>query len=86
MTSIDDRPDTSCRRVSGAWEGDLIIGKEANTAAATLVERTSRFTVIRALPQGKNADDLAGELNNRPRAYLRYYTPREVFQKVLLGP
>jgi transposase InsO family protein len=135
-------------------------------AAATLVERTSRFTVIPGLPGGKNADGLAGilidhvngmpakmrgsltwdqgtemarhaaltlatdmpacfahphsprerpanentnglireylpkgeyitshqpyldaiadELNDRPRAVLGYYTPREIFQKLLL--
>lgn len=167
MVSIDDRPDTGDRRVPGAWEGDLLIGKDSKSAAATLVERTSRFTVIRALPQGKNADGLADvlidtlagmpaeilgsvtwdqgtemarhaavtvatsvpiyfahprspwerptnentnglireylpkgteipaddrylnaiadELNDRPRACLGYYTPREVFQKILLG-
>ena len=63
MVSIDDRPEVAAdRRVPGAWEGDLIIGKAGRTAAATLVERTSRFTIILGLPEGKNADALADTL------------------------
>ena len=63
MASIDDRPDDAAdRRVPGAWEGDLVIGKAGRTAAATLVERTSRFTIILGLPDGKNADALADTL------------------------
>jgi IS30 family transposase len=167
MVSIDDRdPAAAGRRVPGHWEGDLIIGRAGKTAAATLVERTSRFTVILGLPDGKHADSLADilidhvagmpakmrgtltwdqgtemarhaaltlasampvyfahphspwerptnentnglireylpkgeditshqpyldaiadELNDRPRAVLGYYTPREIFQKLLL--
>ena len=63
MVSIDDRPEVAAdRRVPGAWEGDLVIGKAGRTAAATLVERTSRFTIILGLPDGKNADALADTL------------------------
>jgi len=63
MVSIDDRPETaSDRRVPGSWEGDLIIGKGGKTAAATLVERASRFVVICGLPEGKKADGLADVL------------------------
>ncbi|MCA5894910.1 IS30 family transposase [Isoptericola sp. NEAU-Y5] len=46
----------------GHWEGDLIIGKGGKSAAATLVERTTRFVTIKALPQVKNSDGLADVL------------------------
>ena len=60
MVSIDDRPESaSDRRVPGSWEGDLIIGQGGKSAAATLVERTSRFVLICGLPDGKKADALA---------------------------
>lgn len=63
MVSIDERPEEAGdRRVPGAWEGDLIIGAGGKTAAATLVERHSRFVVILGLPEGKNADGLADVL------------------------
>lgn len=66
MVSIDDRPEhVADRRVPGAWEGDLIIGKAGKTAAATLVERISRFTLILGLPDGKNSDALADVLIDR---------------------
>jgi IS30 family transposase len=71
MVSIDDRdPAVTGRRVPGAWEGDLIIGRAGQSAAATLVERTSRFTVILGLPQGKDsaglADILIGHVTGMP--------------------
>jgi IS30 family transposase len=62
MTSIEDRPDIGDRRVPGHWEGDLIIGAGGKSAAATLVERTTRFLCILALPDGKLAEPLADVL------------------------
>lgn len=71
MVSIDDRPDDAALRVPGAWEGDLIIGKANKSAAATLVERNSRFVIILGLPDGKQsqgiADVLIDRVNDMPR-------------------
>jgi IS30 family transposase len=63
MRSIDDRPEeVAARKVPGHWEGDLIIGRAGKSAAATLVERTTRFTAILGLSLGKNSDAVADAL------------------------
>lgn len=47
LVSIHDRPDTvEDRQEPGHWEGDLVIGKDHKSAIGTLVERTTRFTII----------------------------------------
>ena len=43
----------------GDWEIDLIIGKDGKGAIVTIVERTTAFFLMRKLPFGKKAEELA---------------------------
>ena len=55
-----DRPDdVEDRMEPGHCERDLIVGKANLTAAVTLAERTSRYTVTAALPDGYGAPQAA---------------------------
>jgi IS30 family transposase len=47
MLSIEERPkEVESRTIPGHWEGDMIIGRYKRTALGTLVERTTRYTIL----------------------------------------
>lgn len=79
MAPIAQRPaEADDRKTPGHWEGDLIIGKGGRSAIATLVERTTRFTVLVRLPAGRTAGSLhaalATTLPNLPAGWARSLT------------
>lgn len=79
MLSIHERPsEVADRTIPGHWEGDLIIGKYKRSAIATLVERTTRYTMLVPLRAGKDAVSvrlaLAEKLSKLPKHLARTLT------------
>jgi IS30 family transposase len=76
---ISDRPaEVADRAVPGHWEGDLIIGPGNQSAIGTMVERTTRFTVLLHLPGRHDstsvADAMIREMRHLPEHLRRSIT------------
>jgi IS30 family transposase len=78
MRSIHERPfPPEDRGEAGHWEGDLIIGKDQQSAIGTLVERQTRLVRLLHLPQrdgGTLHDALSARLGELPSALRRSIT------------
>ncbi len=92
MTSIDERPsDVEERIIPGHWEGDLIIGKNRQSALGTLTERKTRFGLLVKV-NGKSADEIRKKfarkfkkLPQHARLSMTYDQGREMAQHLRLS-
>ena len=80
MVMISQRtPEAEDRAVPGHWEGDIIIGRrDGNSQIGVMVERTSRFVMLLALPDNRRAetvrDVIAQKIQKLPTKLVRSLT------------
>lgn len=80
MINISERPpEAADRAVPGNWEGDLILGSTASgSAIGTLVERSTRFTMLLHLPDNHSAaavqDAIVAKMADLPATLRRTLT------------
>jgi IS30 family transposase len=73
MINISERPlEVEDRAVPGNWEGDLVIGKQNQSAIGTLVERSTGYVMLLHLPDGYKPeqvrDALAAKIKTLPES------------------
>jgi len=79
IVSISERPvKVEDRAVPGHWEGDLILGRSGKSQVATIVVRTTRFTLLVPLPTDRKAhtvrDAIASKIVEFPEHLRRSLT------------